>query len=206
MDSIRTFIALFRESWANWSDNPIPVLTAVLIAALIAYLAARLRYHAKIDGLDGLNVALRERLALRDDAISAKDDAITALSGKPREPDIARSTEYFADTKARITRATELRILKLLYGNRFRLTFNPEAGGSKVITFRDDGLIGEGRNGNEYTWRLSDGRLEIVEQSGDVHSRFVLLPDGKSFHHTNEPPPITKSIRGQYIRLEHSDT
>jgi hypothetical protein len=33
-----------------------------------------------------------------------------------------------------------------------------------------------------------------------VYSRFVLLDDNESLHHTNDPD--TRSIRGQYMRRE----
>ena len=65
------------------------------------------------------------------------------------------------------------------------------------MTFLQDGTIGEGRHPNENTWRINDGRLELVESSGDVHSRFVFDKDHAKFTHTGEPD--LKSVTGQSL-------
>jgi len=91
-------------------------------------------------------------------------------------------------------------IVKFLLGHQLKLIFDPTTGRSKTITFLEDGSIGEGRNQNESKWRVSDGRLEILEDSNVVHSRFIFVATTKSFHHTNDPD--TRSIKGQSIVLE----
>jgi hypothetical protein len=73
--------------------------------------------------------------------------------------------------------------------------FNPVTNRTKVVTFAPNGDIGEGRNGNEHKWRINGGRLEILNDRSEVYSRFFLLPDGRSLHHTNDSD--TKSIKGQ---------
>ena len=85
---------------------------------------------------------------------------------------------------------------QILTSSVFRLYFNPPRN-SKVITFEVDGSVGEGRNANEYTWRTQDNMLELVQEDGDVHSRFAYDPRTASFLHTNDPD--THSIRNQYI-------
>ena len=81
----------------------------------------------------------------------------------------------------------------------FRLIFNPAKGqaGSKIIIFGSSGKIIEGQNQNEHSWRIKDGKLELIQADGQVHSRFNHLTDSGLFVHTNDPD--TKSIRGQVI-------
>jgi hypothetical protein len=61
----------------------------------------------------------------------------------------------------------------------------------------EDGSIGEGKHFNETTWRISQGRLEIVQEDGAVHSRFVMLSNGDDFQHTSDPD--LPSIKNQSL-------
>lgn len=88
-------------------------------------------------------------------------------------------------------------IQSALLDHRWRLFFNPEQAQSKIITFKENGVIEEGRNKNEASWRIVDGHLELVQVDGQVHSRFNYIPQNRIFAHTGDPD--TKSIRGQYI-------
>ena len=85
---------------------------------------------------------------------------------------------------------------EVLLSGSWLLVFNPP-NRSKPISFLQNGEIGLGRNNNENMWRISDGKLEILQNDGQVHSRFVYYPRNSSFLHTNDSD--TLSIRGQYI-------
>jgi hypothetical protein len=102
----------------------------------------------------------------------------------------------FRDVNARIISQTENRIRAELLNRRFKFVFNPESEGWKFLTFKPGGEIGEGRNRNEYSWQIRDGRLEIKNERDEIYSRFILLPDG-TFRHTNDSD--TLSIKGQYL-------
>jgi hypothetical protein len=79
----------------------------------------------------------------------------------------------------------------------FRLTFNPVTRRSKKMVFRQGGLIVEGNNKNEHSWRVVDNKLELLNLDGKVFSRFYYDKKDNIFKHTNEED--TLSIRGQYI-------
>jgi hypothetical protein len=92
-------------------------------------------------------------------------------------------------------------ILGAILQNTYRLTFNPETKKSKLVTFSPDGTVKEGRNDNEYQWRVVNGRLEFLNKAGEVYSRFVYDPGSRTFVHTNETD--TPSIRGQVMVIEN---
>lgn len=87
----------------------------------------------------------------------------------------------------------------VLLSRKFRLFHNPSIGPdrSKPIKFEPGGRIVEGNNNNESTWRIVDGKLELIQADGKVHSRFFYLPDSQIFVHTGDKD--TKSALGQYI-------
>jgi len=103
----------------------------------------------------------------------------------------------FGEANRRILSELDKKIMSALAGKKFTLVYNPETKREKIITFEFDGTIGEGRNRNESSWRVVAGRLEILDDRGSVHSRFVMGPDGHSFNHTNDAD--TQSIRGQFL-------
>ena len=59
---------------------------------------------------------------------------------------------------------------QIITGNLFRLYFNPPR--YKHICFEPGGVISEGRNDNESSWRIVDNQLELVQADGGIHSRF----------------------------------
>jgi hypothetical protein len=91
-------------------------------------------------------------------------------------------------------------ITNFLTNNSFKLIFDPARNKSKIITFDSGGSIVEGRNDNENRWRARDGRLEILQSDGNVHSRFVYVPTDRSFQHTNDSD--TRSLVNQRIELD----
>lgn len=86
----------------------------------------------------------------------------------------------------------------LLNGRSFNFVFNPTHGQAKTMTFLPSGEIGEGRNSNEYLWRIRHGKLEILAFDGKIYSRFVQDKKTGKLVHTNDPD--TRSIHGQYIQ------
>lgn len=85
----------------------------------------------------------------------------------------------------------------LLNDRRFVFVFNPTHGQAKIVTFLPNGEIGEGRNGNENTWRIRRGALEILAKDSKLYSRFVHDKTTGKLTHTNDPD--TRSIHGQYM-------
>jgi hypothetical protein len=86
---------------------------------------------------------------------------------------------------------------QLLNGRKFVFVFNPTHGQAKVVTFLPSGEVGEGRNSNEYTWRIRHGALEVRAKDGKIYSRFVHDKKSGKLAHTNDPD--TRSIHGQYM-------
>ena len=80
---------------------------------------------------------------------------------------------------------------------RFYFTFNPKTRQSKPITFRPSGEIGEGRNQNEYRWKIRRGLLEILASDGVIYSRFRHDKESGQLRHTNDAD--LRSIHGQFL-------
>ena len=93
-------------------------------------------------------------------------------------------------------RAKPSDLSRLLISRRWVLVWNPPHQ-SKPITFLQDGTVGEGQNQNEHLWRVWNGKLELIQEDGRVHSRFAFNQRTTSFIHTNDPD--TLSIKGQYV-------
>jgi hypothetical protein len=95
--------------------------------------------------------------------------------------------------------ASNVEFESFLLSKKFRLFHNPSIGPerSKPIKFEAEGKITVGGNNLEHTWRISRGKLELIQADGKVHSRFFFLPDSQIFVHTGDKD--TKSARGQYI-------
>ena len=138
-------------------------------------------------------VALEEQVANLARPVTDRDGSSSAWSGRA-------ASGRFAGTNLQITRKIESDMRQLLLGHRFKLVYDPISGKTKAITFLENGQIGEGRNVNESSWMIVDGRLEILQADGRVHSRFIFIGNNKSFHHTGEND--LQSIRGQTIVLE----
>lgn len=81
---------------------------------------------------------------------------------------------------------------------RFNFVFNPVSGMAKEITFLANGTLGQGRNQNEYMWRIHRGALEILASDGKVYSRFRHDRTHGALKHTNDPE--LRSIPGQYMQ------
>lgn len=101
--------------------------------------------------------------------------------------------------------AAELRLL--LVENKWELYYtsgNPNA--HKTVTFEPaahgfSGMVGQGRNQNECSWRIRGKYLEIYNDAAELYSRFKYDQKTDRLTHTNDPD--TKSNKGQYfIRIK----
>lgn len=104
---------------------------------------------------------------------------------------------------ADVAPASQAEVMNAIMGVPYRLVFNPAKGkaGSKLMLFGPEGKIIEGSNSNESSWRVTDGKLELLQSDGLVHSRFNFDRPTKIFTHTNDND--TRSTRGQYLTPDH---
>lgn len=90
------------------------------------------------------------------------------------------------------------RLKRLLTPERkFLFVFNTSAEQAKVVTFLSGGLIGEGQNENEHTWRIKRGKLEILAADGRLYSRFTHHQESGQLKHTNDTD--CRSLPNQYF-------
>jgi len=92
-------------------------------------------------------------------------------------------------------------LLDIVIKNKWRLVFNPSTGRSKLMRFDKNGVIRDGKNNNESSWKIQNKMLEIFNYEGEIFSRFTFETKTYRFIHTNDED--TKSIRGQYMILEN---
>jgi hypothetical protein len=184
---------------------PLEFLVVLAVGIAIGYVLSRLRYQ-------GIVEAQKVHLGIKDEAIKTAGaqrteiavsplpnsvtppSAIQQSSEPPRAP--SAGDPRFTAINARIVAEIEAKIRKAVLSRPYKFVYNPENQRSKTVVFLPNGEVGEGRNDNEYNWRVASGKLEFIKSNGQLQSRFYLLPDGKSFHHTNE---IGNSIIGQIL-------
>jgi hypothetical protein len=82
------------------------------------------------------------------------------------------------------------------------LNYNPKVPGkTKAISFEDDGSIGEGRNPNEFKWKLNkDRQLEMYSDDGHLFNKFAYDAATDQFKATQ--PNRKYKIEGQVIYRE----
>lgn len=102
------------------------------------------------------------------DAVETKPADLAAES-RPRE--IKQSKDWREAV-------THLRIQDLLLSGPFKL-ISSSPHNSRTLTFLPDGAIGTGRTHLVARWRLSEGRLELLNAEGEVQSRFTVSSDGR---------------------------
>lgn len=86
---------------------------------------------------------------------------------------------------------------EILLDKKWNLSFDPIRAKNKNIAFLEDGNIAEGKNNNEFTWRIQRGLLEILNRDGIIFSRFRYNKDKKQFEHTNDEDTLSR--RNQII-------
>lgn len=87
-----------------------------------------------------------------------------------------------------------LRIRDLLLSGPFKL-HGGSTNASRIVTFLPTGRIGKGRTQIEAAWRLADGKLELLDQAGEVQSRFALSEHGSFLQHVASEP----TTKGQQL-------
>lgn len=99
----------------------------------------------------------------------------------------------------------ENQLKKILLSTSFRLFYNPSVPGlskTKIMRFGENGAILKGQNKNEWSWRIQNDLLELIDSEKRVHSRFYYSSQDGRFYHTNDPDTgsIQKhGIRDQYL-------
>jgi hypothetical protein len=81
----------------------------------------------------------------------------------------------------------------------FLLVYQPYATppASRMLTLRDDGEIGAGRNENEFTWRVKHGCLEFLSEDGRLYSRFKI--DRANGRLSSAVGRGVRAVWGQYL-------
>jgi hypothetical protein len=133
-----------------------------------------------------------------EERVLALEDKIAQLDRSPAAMIPSDPSKYAAFNRGILDRQTN-ELERFLTGNLFKMYFNPTADKIKIIGFDPAGSIREGRNDNEFGWRVRGGRLEILQSDGNVHSRLVFVPSDRSFQHTNDPD--TRSLMNQRIEI-----
>lgn len=78
------------------------------------------------------------------------------------------------------------------------LNYNPaKPNATKPISFEKNGRIGEGGNGNEYSWVLDQGLLVIRRKNGELQNKFKY--DSETDQFKSIPDEEAKGIKGQFI-------
>jgi hypothetical protein len=220
------FLDFLSAAAKIWGQHPVEFAGAALVGILIGYFLSRLRHQGTIDAQKAHIAMNNESMKTKDIAIAAGSAAAPRLeivgstnvlplpvkSSDPvplpapetkaaplpsKDAGTVREDPRFREINSRVIADTEEKIYKAIRSTVFRFVFNPETGQHKDLTFKEGGWIGEGSNKNETRWRVTGGRLEILNSRDEVYSRFFLMPDGRSMHHTNDPD--TKSIKGQVL-------
>jgi hypothetical protein len=115
----------------------------------------------------------------------------------PSAAGLSNRQGQFEQINDKIVQTTEATIISAILSTEYKFVFNPLTNRSKTLSFLRDGSIGQGRNNNEASWRVTNGKLEILNSHGELYSRFALQPDGLSLQHTNDLD--TQSIKGQFL-------
>jgi len=203
---VKTIVDLLKALLPDWAAFTIPFVLAAIAGLYLGSLFARMRYQSSIDGLEKTVGFLEKQLTFRSAAdLGASAPATPAQKpdyGTFAEPDRAKMPTAphdprFTNLNNQIINETDAKIQRALRTTTYTFVYNPKTGRAKTLTFKAGGYIGEGRNDNEHRWRVSRGRLELLNSKLEVYSRFYLLPDGRSFHHTNDDD--VPSIKGQYM-------
>jgi len=75
---------------------------------------------------------------------------------------------------------------KMLCDRPWILVFDPIAKKAKQMTFLPNGIVGQGRNQNEYRWQITQGMLELLRKDGRLQNRFAYLEAAHEFHSTDD--------------------
>jgi hypothetical protein len=151
----------------------------------------KLEYEHKLDDLRDQNQRVEKIL----------EEKLKLIANMEKEAINKEKTGDAPNTKNKTTppRFSDKDLTEILLAQIYRLYFNPAMGAkaSKVMQFGRLGTIINGKNNNEHSWKVKDGKLELLENDGKLHSRFDFDSERGIFIHTNDSD--TKSIRSQYM-------
>lgn len=134
-----------------------------------------------------LRTSMREQATTHRTEISEKDKEI---SDKDKQISDQKTELTNLKEKAEARAAslpTDQELKKWLTQNNFVLVFQPRKGSAdatgsantKDITFLKDGEVGKGKNQHENKWRVTEGKLEIINDKGAVFSTFTPMLNEK---------------------------
>jgi hypothetical protein len=198
---------LLRESLLIWVASPLSFIALAVLFAGLGYLISRTIHIGAIRGHLATTEALKAHLAFKEDAIksaaaslaTATQPAAPATSPTPNSlssPGESKQDYRFASHNEKFTAQLEATIRAALLNTSYKFVYNPSTGAHKTLTFLSNGEVNEGRNGNEYRWRISGGRLEFTNDRAEIYSRFFFIPEQNSFHHTNDD---LGGLKGQFM-------
>ena len=107
-------------------------------------------------------------------------------------------------SRSNVPATSEAELTQLLIAHIFRFFFNPSLSlnKSKVMRFGPKGVILEGGNKNETTWRITGGLFEFMNAKGEINSRFYYSPNDQTFYQVPDVDTIAvsqASIGDQYM-------
>jgi hypothetical protein len=88
---------------------------------------------------------------------------------------------------------------KMLCDRRWGLVYNRREERSKAMTFLPNGVVGEGRNENEFGWRVNNGVLEFLRKDGRLQNRFVYSEAANAFRSTDDAEVL--ALPGQILQV-----
>jgi hypothetical protein len=162
-------------------------LLAVILATGVIAAVFRLAYMVRIANLESGKMLLQEQIADLRGRIETRDETISILQLSAEKSKNSTSTkiqpilidEIFEREESKLINAVESTMHNLVVDKAWILHFNISENKTKRITFLEDGSIGDGRNSNEFQWRIEGDRLVIIRQNGDVQNVFRRDPTGR---------------------------
>lgn len=123
-----------------------------------------------------------------------------------REQEIGRLEELLVEVRATSMSEEEADlagsevISKIIRTRPYLLYHNPEVGlsNSKMMMFGPSGKIIEGGNSHENSWAVKNGKLELVQSDGKVHTRFTYHPKTQVFLDTNDEDTGSR-VKGKFM-------
>lgn len=149
----------------------------------------RARHQRELDHAQRLAKEVEERNTVLEDAAIVTAKKIEQLE--------MRLTELQAGGLPAEDPLRNVAIERLLLGRSWRLHFNPQAGKTKQVVFAQEGQLTLGRNDNEHSWRVHEGKLTFVASDGMDYSTFVYDITRNVFMMIDDESP--KALKGQFL-------
>ena len=106
--------------------------------------------------------------------------------------------KLYAHLMSRISAKADVGALKsYMETNVFRFTFNAQTGRGKILAFGENGEITRGKNQNEHTWTVENGRLVIYNDKNQVFNRFEIDRETNRLKSTGDKDIL--ALPGQFM-------